>query len=331
MSESASAAVKPARRGLLRKVMAVMLVAVLLYGGYTVYVGAGKVADALSHFGWWAFAAACALAFTNYLLRFLKWEFYLARLDIREIPKLESLLVFLSGFVLTVTPGKVGEVFKSALLAERRGIPMARTAPIVIADRVTDVIGIAVLIAIGSAGFAGGLVWALIGLGLVGTLLIVVASRTLSLGIIGLIARGPASFQRIAPKLEEAYESLAILLSPKNLVVPALISIAAWLCECMALWVILQGFGQTTSASLCLFFYATSTLAGAIVPTPGGLGVTETLLEQGLTRLGHVHESFATASMILVRFATLWFAVLVGFVALSLLGRLPVTARTDAA
>ncbi len=325
MTELASTpAATPPHNALVRKVMAMMLLAVLLYGGYTVYVGAEKIAEALSHFGWWAFAAACTLAFANYLLRFLKWEFYLARLDIRGIPKLESLLVFLSGFVLTVTPGKVGEVFKSALLAERRGIPMARTAPIVVADRVTDVIGIAVLIAIGSSGFAGGLVWALIGLGLVATLLIVVASRTLSLGVIGLVARGPGPFKRIAPKLEIAYESLAILLSPKNLVLPAVISIAAWLCECTALWVILQGFGQSTALPLCLFFYATSTLAGAIIPTPGGLGVTETLLEQGLTKLGHVQENFATASMILVRFATLWFAVLVGFIALSLLRRLPV-------
>ncbi|RYZ63841.1 MAG: flippase-like domain-containing protein [Proteobacteria bacterium] len=140
--------------------------------------------------------------------------------------------------------------------------------------------------------------------------------------------RGPGPFKRIAPKLAEAYEALAILVSPKNLVLPAVISIGAWLLECMALWVILHGFGQTTAIPLCLFFYATSTLAGAIVPTPGGLGVTETLLEQGLTKLGHVSDIFATAAMILVRFATLWFAVLVGFVALTLLRGRPVEART---
>ena len=314
----------PASRGLVRKVVVMMLVAVLLYGGYTVYVGAGRIATALSHFGWWAFGAACTLAFCNYLLRFLKWEFYLACLNIRGIPKLESLLVFLSGFVLTVTPGKVGEVFKSALLAERREIHVARTAPIVIADRVTDVIGIAVLIAVGSAGFAGGLTWAFAGLGLVATLLVVVSSRTLSLGFVRLVERGPGPCKRVAPKLTEAYESLAILVRPKNLVWPTVISIVAWTCECVALWVILRGFGQSTALPLCLFFYATSTLAGAIVPSPGGLGVTETLLQQGLTKLGLVPNDIATAAMMLVRFATLWFAVLVGFVALSLLGRLPV-------
>lgn len=314
----------PNTRGLIRKVMAMMLVAVLLYGAYTVYIGASAIADALAHFAWWSFGAALTLAFCNYLLRFLKWEFYLARLDIRGVPKKESLLVFLAGFVLTVTPGKVGEVFKSALLAERRQIPMARTAPIVIADRVTDVIGIAILIAIGSIGFAGGLMWALVGLGLVATLLVIVGSRTLSLGLLRLLERGPAPIARMVPKLLTAYESLAVLVSPKNLVVPALISVIAWSCECVALWVILHGFGQDTALPLCLFFYATSTLAGAIVPTPGGLGVTETLLQQGLTQLGQVPATFATAAMMLVRFATLWFAVLVGFVALSLLRTVPV-------
>ncbi len=40
-----------------------------------------------------------------------------------------------------------------------------------------------------------------------------------------------------------------------------------------------------------------------------------------MTQLGHVEESTAAAAMILVRFATLWFAVIVGFVALSLMKR----------
>ena len=83
----------------------------------------------------------------------------------------------------------------------------------------------------------------------------------------------------------------------------------------------MRGFGEHTSVALSAFFYATSTLAGALVPLPGGLGVTETILQGQLRELGHVGEASSTAAMILVRFATLWFAVLVGFVALSLLRR----------
>ena len=87
----------------------------------------------------------------------------------------------------------------------------------------------------------------------------------------------------------------------------------------MGLWLILKGFGQHTPLALAVFFYATATLAGALIPVPGGLGVTDKLLEEQLARLGGVASTAATAAMLLIRFATLWFAVLVGFAALSIL------------
>lgn len=305
----------------LRRVLVVMLFGVLLYGAFAVYRGLDKMEGVLRTFGWWAFLLGCALAFGNYCLRYLKWEFYLARLDIRGIPKMDSFLTFLSGFVLTVTPGKVGEVFKSLVLHETYKVPMAKTAPIVIAERVTDLIGIIALIVVGSLGFEGGLRWAAVGAVLVASLLVVIGSRTLSMKIIGLVERMPGRIGKIGPKLHASYDSLATMLRPRNLVWPTLLSVVAWSLECLSLWVILQGFGQVTSVPLCMFFYATSTLAGALVPVPGGLGVTEGALQEQLMNLGHVPETVSTAAMILVRFATLWFAVLVGFVALTILKR----------
>jgi uncharacterized protein (TIRG00374 family) len=303
-----------------RLIMA-MLVAVVLYGGFAVWRGVGKMGGELARFGVWAFAVACALAFGNYLVRWVRWEFYLARLEIRGVSRLDSLLTFLSGFVLTVTPGKVGEVFKCMVLHRIHGVPVERTAPIIIAERVTDVLGIVVLIVFGSLGFSGGLLWAALGVGAVVVLLVVVSHRGLSLALIGFVERMPGAIGRAGPKLHHAYESLAIMVRPSNLVLPTVLSIAAWAMECGALWVILKGFRQSTGFGLATFFYATSTLAGALVPVPGGLGVTEASLQGQLQDLGHVSPTASTASMILVRFATLWFAVLVGFGALSLLRR----------
>ncbi len=146
-----------------RRIIGAILLGVVVYGVIVLYRGASEVGARLSTFAWWTFAAACGLAFTNYVLRFLKWEYYLAVLQVRGIPKGESFLTFLSGFVLTVTPGKVGEVFKSLILFQTRGIPIERTAPIVVAERVTDLIGVITIIAVGSLKLPGGLVWASIG------------------------------------------------------------------------------------------------------------------------------------------------------------------------
>jgi uncharacterized protein (TIRG00374 family) len=309
----------------LRRIVPVLLLAVVVMGVFVIGRDVARTREALESFHGSAFALACALAFTNYLLRFLKWEFYLARLEIRGIPKLESLLVFLSGFVLTVTPGKVGEVFKSVVLAERHGVPVERTGPIVLAERLTDVVGIVILIALGTIGFSGGAPWALVGTLLVAVGLALVSSERAMNVAFEFIAK--TRFASLVPKLRDAYRSLRILVAPSALVVPSVISVAAWSLECVALFVIVRGFDVEASLALCTFFYATSTLVGAVVPVPGGLGITEGLLQEQMVRLGGIAAGPATAAMILVRLATLWFAVVVGFVAYGALGLLRPSAR----
>lgn len=308
---------------LVRRVVVVMLLGVVLYGGLVLYRDANLIAARLATYAWSTFGIACALAFSNYLLRFLKWEYYLARLDIRGVPKFESLLVFLSGFVLTVTPGKVGEVFKSLILFQLRKIPIERTAPIVIAERVTDLIGVIAIIALGSASFPGGAIWAGIGAATVVALLVFVSVPAVSGAVVRLLPKLPGPLGRVggkvAPKIDEALSGLRTIVSPAQLVWPTLLSIGAWSLEGVGLWVILRGFGEQASMPLTMFFYSTATLAGALVPVPGGLGVTEKLLEEQMARLGGVEAATSTAAMILVRFATLWFAVAVGFAALGLL------------
>ncbi len=56
-------------KGALRRILFAMLLAVVVYGGFAVWRGLGKMGDELGRFRWWAFGAACALAFGNYLVR----------------------------------------------------------------------------------------------------------------------------------------------------------------------------------------------------------------------------------------------------------------------
>jgi len=308
---------------LTRRLLVAVLLGVVVYGALVLYRDVHKVADSLRHFAWGSFALACGLAFTNYLLRFLKWEYYLAKLGIRDVPKLESMLTFFSGFVLTITPGKVGEVFKSVILAQTRGVPIARSAPIVVAERVTDLIGIIVMITVGSLSFEGGVFWASAGAAIVAALLAFVSVPSLSDPVIAKLPSLPGALGRFggraAPKLAESLGGLRELTPALRLVWPTVLSIAAWSLEGIGLWVILRGFGERPGLPQTAFIYATATLAGALIPVPGGLGVTEKLLEEQMARLAHVPFATATAAMILVRFATLWFAVAVGFLALAIL------------
>ena len=307
-----------------RRIVGAMLFGVAVYGVIVFYRGAEKIGHELATFAWSSFAIACGLSFVNYVLRFLKWEYYLAILDIRGVPKPTSFFTFLSGFVLTVTPGQVGEVFKSLILEQVRGVPIERTASIVVAERVTDLIGVIVLIAIGSFSFPGGIVWMSAGLLLGLMILVLVASPAVGAWVVATLSKFPGPLgrfgARVAEKMAEALARLRTITAPKHLVWPTALSIVGWGLEGVGLWIILRGFGQAgASPTLTGFFYATATLAGALVPVPGGLGVTDKLLEEQMARLGGVPAATATSAMLLARVATLWFAVIVGFIALAIL------------
>jgi uncharacterized membrane protein YbhN (UPF0104 family) len=303
----------------LRRILGAMLLGVLVYGAFVLYTGLHKIQESLSRFHWASFALALGLASSNYFIRFAKWQYYLSRLGVRGVAWLDSLLVFLSGFVLTITPGKVGEVFKSAVLARTHDVPAERTAPIVVAERLTDAIGVIALIVVGSGAFAGGLTWAIAGMAAVAFGVAFIVWERPGLAVVGWLELQSGALGRIGPKLRVALASLRVVAGPAALIWPTLLSVAAWACEGVALFILLRGFDAQVSLGVAVFFYSTATLAGALIPVPGGLGVAETMIQEQLVELGHVPAGDATAAMILVRFATLWWAVLVGFMALGVL------------
>ncbi|RYZ03883.1 MAG: flippase-like domain-containing protein [Myxococcales bacterium] len=304
---------------LMRRVLLVTLVGVLLYGLFAVYTGMSEIGASLATFHVSALVAALGLACFNYLLRFGKWQYYLAQLGIRGIPVFDSLLVFLSGFVLTITPGKVGEVFKSAVLAKTHGVPVERTATIVIADRLTDVIGIVLLILLGGATFPAGLPWAVAGVTAVAVGLFFILWQPPARWFCDWLEGRGGRLVSVVPKVRHALDSLRVLARPSALPIPTALSFVGWGAEGMALWLLLGGFNEPVPLPLAVIVYASATLAGALIPVPGGLGVVESLLRQGLIGWGNVALGAATASMILVRLCTLWWAVVVGFIALFLL------------
>lgn len=296
----------------------------LFYVGFAAYSGWHQVVGALDRFAWTAAAGALTLAAINYLLRFVKWELFLRRLGVR-IPIWDSFGIFISGFSLTVTPGKVGEVLKSYLLREAHGVPMARTAPIVVAERLTDLIALG-LLALGGVGSvlrgAGGDRVAWVALGLVAVAVACVASERLAHAAIDAVGGLPV-VGKLAPKLRELYAATRALLAPGPLFAATALSLVAWLCECVAFWLVLRGFpGATASLGLCTFIYATMTVAGALSFLPGGLGVTEIgMVKLLVAKAQGVSAGTAAAATFVTRLCTLWFAVLLGVAALLVMQR----------
>lgn len=299
-----------------KKLLISALMGMLLIVGLALWSDVRALAASMLSFEWAWLPLVLLLTLANYALRFVKWQAYLRCLKL-AVPPGPSALVFLSGLLLSVTPGKLGELLKSALLKESYGVPVTTSAPIVFAERLTDFLALLLLTLIGFAGsgYGAGVIIgvAVFSLGVIAYL----GSRRLSLATIRLFERLPV-VGRHARKLEELYESVSCLIRPGPLVWTTLLSVFSWFLECVGFWIVLNGLpGVDAGLGTATFIYAFATIFGAVTMLPGGLFATEGSMV-GLLQTVFVvvpDRALATAGTLLIRFCTLWFAVGVGAVA----------------
>ena len=304
-----------------RLLIIVVVAGVAVFAGFSIYADVGELGDRLAGFGWWAFGAALALALCNYLIRFIRWSLYLRKREI-ECSRGISSLTFLSGFALSITPGKVGELIKSYLLRASAGVPVSRSASIVVAERVTDLLALLVLGLVGSAVYGVATEMIVIGGALMVVGLVVISWPRLAHALIDLVST-PKPLERFRSRLYTFYDGLIELVRPLPLAWGTALGIAAWRAECLGFALIVSAFpGAEVSLGLATLIYATTTIAGALSFLPGGLLVTEAAMTAFLVNSSNLDEPTAVAATILTRLATLWFAVVIGLLALAALRRI---------
>lgn len=291
-----------------------VVLTVVVFGGLLVFTNASEVIEAFSRFDLRAFAAVLGLTTIGYLFRFGKWEFYLREIDI-HVPLSSSLIVFFSGLMMVVTPGKAGEVWKAWLLRDMEDVSVSQTTSVVGAERITDLLSLSILAALGvvAYGYSSVILVVLAVLFVLGFALLQWRAGCLrllewaeSLPVVGDHARS----------LETFYESSYALFRFRPLSVTTLLSVIAWGLEGIALWLILRGFGVETALLVGVFVFALGTVIGAVSMLPGGVGTTEATMISLLFAFG-VNGSIAAAATIVIRIGTLWYAAVLGFVVFS--------------
>jgi glycosyltransferase 2 family protein len=296
----------------MRKLGLTILLAVLVYAAFALAADARALGAALASIEPVAVLAALALSTVNYGIRFGRWTRYLARLKV-SVPLAVSARIFIAGLTMSITPGKLGEAWKSVLLRESQGTSVSRTAGIVIAERLTDLLALLFLLALSAWEALDarlGLVALLLAIALWSFFAFPAASRPL---VATLERVGRAALAR---RLESFIASTAELLTPTLLLEGTAIATAGWALEAYALTLLASGLGWQLGAADAFFVYATSTIAGALAMIPGGLGVTEGSMTALLGRaLPDCPAPERIALTLLSRFTTLWWGVLLGILA----------------
>ncbi|MHB1160391.1 MAG: lysylphosphatidylglycerol synthase transmembrane domain-containing protein [Chloroflexota bacterium] len=306
-----------------RNLMLGLLLGMAVLFGLAIYGDSPLVLGAFARFDWRLLPLVLLLTLANYCLRWVKWEFYLRLLGIGPARPRDSLLVFFSGLGMTMTPGKAGEWLKSLLLRQLYGTPVSHSAPIVVAERLSDGLAMLLLASAGAVAFRLGLelLALILALGLLA--LVIAQSRRLTLGLLGGMGQLPL-IDRYRGRLLVFYESTHRLLQWRNLGVAVGLGFVSWFGECLAFFLVLWGLGVEPSWLLLLqatSILALATLVGSLSMLPGGLGAAEGSIAVLLVATAGLGSDLAAAATLLIRLCTLWFGVGVGLVALGALLR----------
>ncbi len=297
--------------------------------GLAVYADFTKMVEVLRRFEWWLLPIILLFTLFNYALRFYKWDTYLRLVGATGVSKKDSLLIFLSGMAMAMTPGKVGEVLKSYLLKQVRGTPIATSAPIIMAERMTDGLAMLVLASAGLVLFNYGTA-ILVGIALFAiAFLFVFQNRALANRLMGMGERLPV-LSRVVHHFHAFYESSYELFRLPNLLFGVGIGVVSWFGEVVAFVLVMIGLGIPFSPLLviiCAFILSASTLIGSVTLLPGGLGTADASITGMLQFLIPAQlaiampQNTAVAATLLIRFSTLWFGVGIGLICLTLVQR----------
>ena len=282
--------------------------------GLILYADLRQVAQLLQNFYWQLLPAILGLTLLNYLLRGVRFHYYLRQIGLKNISFWISLRVFIGGFALTITPGKVGELIRVIWLKNLTGANPAQTAPSTVVDRLADGLAMAILALLGALVYPQYRSAVLSVLG--GIIVVVVISqiRPLALWLLNLGEKLPV-VSRFAHPLRELYDSTYELLRLKNLLVGVGIGLVSWSAEGLAFFLVLVGLGVPATFNLALlavFILALSSILGGASSLPGGLGAAEVIMTGMLQILVGLSEDVAATATLLIRFFTLWFAVSLG-------------------
>ena len=298
-----------------------ILVLVVVIGIYAIFLFVSDyniISEKISNFKVNYLPLILFLVTASWIPLIIKWHFLLKNSEV-DVPLTKSIAIFFSGVAFEITPGQIGALIKSQILKTNYNIPRTKTVPIVIVEKVYDLIG-AILASV-------------IGIIILGMeiYLIAIAISVLAF-IFFFMYHKPASelffnritklkfFSKYIENISGFYETVQKSTNVRAATICILLALAYWFMVSAAAYYTLISFDVNILDYLkVLAIYSTSTLLGAISFIPAGIGITEGSIA-GLFTLNGIDVSTALILAVMIRIFTLWYSVSVGFIALKFTG-----------
>ena len=215
----------------------------------------------------WVIPAFMGLASVGFVMRIVRWLLLASAADL-SVPARTLIAVYLGGFLMNLTPGRVGELWRSWILWRGWRLEIRRSLPLLICDRLLDLSALLLLGALG-LGLGFGFDWpAILCLLAAGALLAVVAVPgwvRRSIKVLWACAGRPRP--RLFAALLSVCRNVARILKPASFLKLLLLSLLAWGMEAAALHLLMPTVGGELPFRAAAATLGLANLAGRDHPT----------------------------------------------------------------
>ncbi len=125
----------------------VIVLSALAYLVVSLWAGFENVVQAMRDVGVLGLAGVFVTSLTSYALGFVRWQGYLKLLGYK-VPVPENLNIYLGSFALAMTPARSGELLRGVFL-QKYGVPFPASLAAFAAERIIDLLAMALLVAVG--------------------------------------------------------------------------------------------------------------------------------------------------------------------------------------
>ncbi len=289
-----------------------IFIGIIIYFGIAFYGGFIKVIDVILSSKIYLYLLAFASVFLGYILRYIKWSYYLKRLKIK-IPFKINFKLYLSLYSMDITPGRIGRVVMAYTLSKITKIKVAKLLPLITIDIFTDFLGMGILTLIAVFYIHEYILYILI------IELIILAPFAFILNswlykIIKKILKKSRFLRVFSLYGDEYFLSQSKLNNIRVYLVSILVGVPAAFFTTFALYLVLLAVGIKSPIGSDVFIYTISQVFGMISMIPGSLGVMDGLLVAMISNMYNITLAVSSAVTIMTRMATLWFGVILGLI-----------------
>ncbi|MCY3819478.1 MAG: lysylphosphatidylglycerol synthase transmembrane domain-containing protein [Gammaproteobacteria bacterium] len=260
----------------------------------------------------WLIPAFMAMASVGFALRVVRWML-LARTADLNAPHMGLAAVYLGGFLMNITPARIGELWRSWILWRRWGVRYRRSLPLLICDRFLDLFALLLFGALGLAlgfGFHWPAAFCLLAATTLAALMAMPgwARRAIKLAWAAVGRRRP----RLFALMLSVCRNVARMLRPVVFLKLLSLSLIAWSMEAVALHALMPTLGGELPLRAATAALGVANVAGAMTPLPGGIVGQELTMAVLVSGLPGNSTASSMAMVGIMRFCTLWYAALLG-------------------